>query len=140
MRNAVPCIARYDCIQIIREDSKQFYDIMWALKGKGSVKMPWEKKTVEKSRIEFVSEAMRGETSISELCRKYAITRKTGYKWIERFQNGENLSDKSHAPFHIPNKTPHVMEDLVLQLRRFNFRPPQAGCLSRNCKTRYSIT
>lgn len=79
--------------------------------------MPWEKKTVEKSRIEFVSEVMRGEDSISELCRKYGITRKTGYKWLERFQNGESLDDKSHAPFHTPHKTPKVMEDIILQLR-----------------------
>lgn len=79
--------------------------------------MPWEKKTVEKSRMEFVSEVMRREDSISEICRKYGITRKTGYKWIERFQSGESLDNKSHVPFHTPHKTPQAMEEIILQLR-----------------------
>lgn len=79
--------------------------------------MPWEDKTVKKTRMEFVSSAVDGEKSISELCREYSITRKTGYKWITRYKNGENLSDKSHAAFNTPNKTPDDVEQKILDFR-----------------------
>jgi transposase InsO family protein len=79
--------------------------------------MPWEEKTVERSRKEFISEVIRGDESISALCRKYEITRKTGYKWIERFKEDNILEDRSHAPFHVPNRTPKNVETLVLELR-----------------------
>jgi transposase InsO family protein len=80
--------------------------------------MPWEKRTVEKQRIEFVEEILRGENSKSELCRRYGITRRTGDKWLNRFKRGETLADRSHAPFHTPNKTPHEIESAVLEKRR----------------------
>ena len=72
--------------------------------------MPWEKRTVEKQRNEFVEEVMRGEISKSELCRRYGITRRTGDKWLNRFKAGESLADRSHAPFHTPNKTSAAIE------------------------------
>src|SRR5688572_3127605 len=50
-------------------------------------------------RVEFIAECLRGELPMSELCRKYAISRKTGYKWLERFQDGgrPSLRDRSRA-------------------------------------------
>ena len=79
--------------------------------------MPWEEKTVEKSRAEFVREALAKEQSFSEICRKYAITRKTGYKWIERYQNNKGLKSQSKAPFHTPNKTSEDTEQIILKAR-----------------------
>ena len=48
--------------------------------------MPWEDKTVEELRKEFV-EAAKVCSNFSSLCREFGITRKTGYKWIERDLN-----------------------------------------------------
>ena len=51
--------------------------------------MPWESKTVEKIRKEFIQKAIQKEISLSALCHEYGISRPTAYKWLNRFQNGE---------------------------------------------------
>lgn len=79
--------------------------------------MPWEEKTVEQTRRTFINEALSKEMSFSALCRKYDITRATGYKWISRNSTGEPLHDRSHCAFHIPNKTEADMERKVLEQR-----------------------
>jgi transposase InsO family protein len=79
--------------------------------------MPWEERTVKMSRETFVAEVKSGEKSKSQLCREYGISRKTGDKWLKRFENGEGLSDRSKAPFHVANKTPPEKEEAVLAVR-----------------------
>ena len=80
--------------------------------------MPWEERTVEKSRAGFIQEVMKREETISTLCREYGISRKTGYKWLHRYEAGEDLRDKSRAPFGRPNKTPEVIEQLIINERK----------------------
>lgn len=79
--------------------------------------MPWKEYTMEQSRLDFVTEALENKISFSELCRNYSITRKTGYKWMERFNNGESLKDLSRKPFHTPNKTPADVEQVIINAR-----------------------
>ena len=79
--------------------------------------MPWENKTVEELRKEFI-EAAEDCENFSQLCREFNITRKTGYKWLEREKSGETLSDKSRAPITIANKTSEIVEQTILELRR----------------------
>ena len=62
--------------------------------------MPWERKTVEEQRREF-AEAAKESKNFSALCREFGITRKTGYKWVERYKGNTDLSDKSRKPFTI---------------------------------------
>lgn len=81
--------------------------------------MPWESKTVEKLREEFVL-AARTSGNFSSLCREFGITQKTGYKWIERFENGMELSDRSKKPNVIANKTSEEVEKIILSLRKEN--------------------
>lgn len=78
--------------------------------------MPWENKTVEETRREFVEAAQECE-NFSSLCRDFGITRKTGYKWLERFQRGEQLNDRSRKPLVIANKTSSEVEQLVVSKR-----------------------
>lgn len=66
--------------------------------------MSWRNKTVEQERIEFVKKVLNKEKSKSALCREYGISRPTGDKWIKRYQNGEDMGDRSRRPFHTPNK------------------------------------
>jgi len=80
--------------------------------------MPWKEQTVKMSREEFVKRVTAKEKSVSALCREYGISRDTGYKWLNRYQNGESLSDKSRAPFHTANKTSTETEELILDLRK----------------------
>ena len=81
--------------------------------------MPWESKTVEELRKEFVL-AERESSNFSPLCREFGITRKTGYKWKERFVNGESLSDLSRKPNTVANKTDTDTEMLIVSLRTEN--------------------
>lgn len=78
--------------------------------------MPWECKTVEEKRIEFVI-ALKNGSSMSAACRRFGITRKTGYKWLERYERGEDMSDKDRTPHTNSRKTPPDIEKMILDLR-----------------------
>lgn len=47
--------------------------------------MGWKKVTIMSQRIEFVALALQQDTNFSELCRRFGISRKTGYKFLNRF-------------------------------------------------------
>lgn len=81
--------------------------------------MPWERKTVEEQRKEF-AEAAKETKNFSALCREFGITRKTGYKWVERYAENADLSDKSRKPFKIANRTPIETEERIVAIRRRN--------------------
>ena len=81
--------------------------------------MPWESKTVEELRKEFVF-ASKTTSNFSSLCREFGITRKTGYKWIAREEETNDLSDRSHARKNISNKTDRETEELILSVRKDN--------------------
>lgn len=79
--------------------------------------MPWKGKTVEQLRRTFVIRAAEAGCNFSELCREFEITRRTGYKWLERYQSGASLHDQSRAPIIRPHKTPPETEDLIISVR-----------------------
>lgn len=81
--------------------------------------MPWESKTVEELRKEFVI-AAQDCNNISALCREFGISRKTGYKWLNRYKNGQLLSDRSRAPNTVPGKTSANTEEQILKVRADN--------------------
>lgn len=70
--------------------------------------MPWETKTVMEEREAFVLAAEQGEKSISALCREFGISRKTGYKWLNRAKEGQQLCDQSRCPHRQPSKTARI--------------------------------
>lgn len=78
--------------------------------------MPWECKTVENLRKEFIIAAEHC-TNFSSLCRQYGISRKTGYKWIKRYKQGRSLCNQSRRPKVVSNHTPKEIEELILSLR-----------------------
>lgn len=79
--------------------------------------MSWETKTVMEQRKQFVEEAAADRESISSLCRKYGISRKTGYKWIKREAEGLQLCDQSRRPHQQPSKTAGEIEQEIIQMR-----------------------
>lgn len=81
--------------------------------------MPWEYVTVEDSRQEFVRLALSPDANISQLCSRFGISRKTGYKWIGAFKNdpASPLSDRSRRPRHSPRQSEPALEQEVVQLR-----------------------
>lgn len=79
--------------------------------------MPWKEETVEDQRRTFVIRANEAGCNFSALCREFRITRRTGYKWLERYRSGEALEDQSRAPLHQPRKTNPETEELILSVR-----------------------
>lgn len=57
---------------------------------------------------------------MAELCREYGISRKTGYKWLQRFLDGgiPALMDRSRAPLSRPNATDDAVVDAVVALKK----------------------
>jgi transposase-like protein len=81
--------------------------------------MPWKETTTVSQREEFISKALEEETNMSALCREYGISRKTGYKWLNRYlvEGRAGLSDRSRRPHSSPSQTTPEMEQLVLDAR-----------------------
>ena len=84
--------------------------------------MPWEQVTVQQSRKEFVLLALQTQANISQLCERFGISRKTGYKWLARFaQNPDDaLQDLSRRPRGSPRKSMDCVEQSVVRLRQLH--------------------
>jgi transposase InsO family protein len=83
--------------------------------------MPWRKTDVKNERISFVVGAKQKNRNMSALCREFGISRKTGYKWLNRFHEGGNLDaleDLSRRPHNSPNQTSEAIERRVEEIRR----------------------
>ena len=82
--------------------------------------MPWSETSPMDQKIQFVSDYLRDTFNMTELCQRYGISRKTGYKWIDRYiENGpEALEELSRQPRSSPNKTPDEIEGLIVQTRK----------------------
>jgi putative transposase len=81
--------------------------------------MPWSE-TVEMSRVKFIADRESGLYDMTELCQKHGISRKTGHKWAERFdqEGAEGLKDRSRAPRRSPRQTAPEVAERLLELRR----------------------
>lgn len=81
--------------------------------------MSWRHTDPMKERLAFVAELQRGERTMSELCRVFNISRKTGYKWQARHLEAgvEALADRSRAPHQHPNKLDNELARQLLELR-----------------------
>lgn len=88
--------------------------------------MPWSETSPMDERARFVLGAFSDCFTMTELCERYGISRKTGYKWIERYRGGGDpaCADASRAPRTHPNATPEDVVELIVQLRG---KYPDAG-------------
>jgi transposase InsO family protein len=83
------------------------------------VPMPWQERSVMSARQEFVVFASQEGASITALCVRFGISRKTGYKWLDRAAAGDHaLADLSRRPRTSPAQTSPAMEERILELRR----------------------
>jgi len=82
--------------------------------------MPWRETSAMDERLRFVQDVYRPGWPFSEVCARYTVSRKTGYKWLARYGEGgpEALSDRSHRPRGCPHATPAEVVRLILQLQR----------------------
>jgi len=82
--------------------------------------MPWRISSAMSERHEFVLMASQPEANIRALCRRFGISSRTGYKWLQRFSDAgvAGLAERSRQPGHSPSRTPALMEQRVVQLRQ----------------------
>jgi hypothetical protein len=71
-------------------------------------------------RQRFVLDAEHAPCAFAELCRRYGISRKTGYKWLDRYARlgPDSLADRSHRPQQCPHATAPAVIRQILQLRK----------------------
>jgi transposase InsO family protein len=88
--------------------------------------MPWRETSPMEQRLEFVREYRTELFTMTELAAQYGISRKTGYKWLERYEADgvDGLRDGSRRPHQSPQATD---PDLVAQLLAVRRRHPQWG-------------
>jgi transposase InsO family protein len=81
--------------------------------------MPWLQVTLMSQRKEFVKLAMVDGANLARLCQGFNISRKTGYKWLNRFlgEGEAGLQDRGRRPRASPWVTPPAMEEAVLRVR-----------------------
>lgn len=89
--------------------------------------MAWENFKVEQQRLQVVEAYSKGHSSMTDICKRYGISRKTGYKWYDRFLElgSEGLRDRSKAP-HIPNQcysNLQIEKAIDLKLRKRTWGP-----------------
>ena len=81
--------------------------------------MPWRELSIMEQREEFVRLALIKGANLSELCRRFGISRETGYKWLARYRadRGAGLGDQSRRPHASPKRTAQAVEAEVLRVR-----------------------
>jgi len=81
--------------------------------------MPWKECSVMDERVRFVGRLLDGE-AMSEVCRDFGISRKTGYKIFNRYrQEGlEALTDRSRRPVRYANQLPDQIERLIVETKK----------------------
>ena len=82
--------------------------------------MPWKKTTPVTERLSFIGLYHARLYSMSELCERFGISRKTGYKWLERYaeEGLVGVQEKSRAPKHCPHKISAEVEAALLEAKR----------------------
>lgn len=79
--------------------------------------MPWREVSVMEQRREFVRLAMHEGANRRDLCRRFGIHPSTGYKWINRKQDSEELAELSRRPHSSPRRTAAEVEERILAVR-----------------------
>jgi len=81
--------------------------------------MPWKECSAMEERLRFVARLLEGET-MTDLCREFGISRKTGYKVFDRYKEHglEALCDRSRRPVRYANQLPAQVESLIVSLKR----------------------
>ena len=70
-------------------------------------------------RLQFVARRLAGE-AMAELCREFGISRKTGYKIFDRYQECgiQGLTDRNRRPYRYANQLPFQVENYILNVKR----------------------
>jgi transposase len=89
-------------------------------------------------RTQFIADYLRQVLSITELCELYGVSRKTGYKLIDRYlrQGPAGLEERSRRPHVSPNRTAEEIVAAILEMRRRH--PGDRPCATSSAATAWS--
>jgi putative transposase len=81
--------------------------------------MAWEETCVMEQRFRFLEAYAEEWGTLAELCRQYGVSRKTGYKWVARYQEAGlgGLGNQSRAPQRHPNEIAEGVQRRIIELR-----------------------
>ncbi len=81
--------------------------------------MPWKESSIMDERMRFIIRLKDGE-NMSSLCREFGITRRTGYKILDRYEECglEGLHDRARRPVHYANQLPAQIEAAIVAAKR----------------------
>jgi len=81
--------------------------------------MPWQVRPMSDIRLAFVHQVLTLGHSLTQSCREFGISRKTGYKWLGRYldEPDRDLVDRSRRPRRSPAKTSAKIERRILEVR-----------------------
>lgn len=82
--------------------------------------MPWTEVKPMQQKVLFIADHIRKTASMTDLCERYGISRKTGYKWLGRFEELglEGLSERPRCPKRSPAQTPYRIQQAIIELRQ----------------------
>jgi putative transposase len=82
--------------------------------------MGWMETCAMEERMRFVDMAVQKREAFAVVCRHFGVSRKTGYKWLERYEASgvDGLSDQSRAPLHHPQAVTETISERCLAVRR----------------------
>lgn len=97
--------------------------------------MPWNETDIMELKIAFVQTYLRGTVTMIDLCHDYQISRKTGYKWLGRYQSFglEGLNDRDRRPHEHPNRlADEILQRCVaLKVEKSSWGPKKLVALGR---------
>jgi putative transposase len=81
--------------------------------------MPWSQLSPMDQKTQFIADYLRRSLSVTELCQQYDISRKSGYKWIERYarEGPTGLGERSRRPHVCPTQTPEAIVQALIEAR-----------------------
>jgi transposase len=84
--------------------------------------MPWQNATLMEEMNRFVMLARSGRFRVTDLWEQFGISRKTGYKHLERYAEAglDGLRPRSHRPHRSPQRTAEAVEALILIERKLH--------------------
>lgn len=102
--------------------------------------MPWREVKPMDEKLLFIADFVRGGHLFTSLCAQYGISRKTGYKWVQRYRDAglEGLGERSRRPSRSPLETPYSMRQAIVQLRKKGTDPPGPKKIRALLRKQYS--
>lgn len=98
--------------------------------------MPWKETCRMDERVPFIGQVLSGNAGMAALCREFGISRKTDYKWLERYRREvmAGLAEHSHVPLRHGRALDVTVVQAVLGLRERWPRGVPASC-ARSCRS-----